>query len=149
MAHTFLLLPFAHTFLSPALASLPSSPSLLPPSQAFDEINTQTVYQCTGSPTPEVVESIMNAMLSDDFDGAFRTSWELMHDRGLALQDVLTALSELVVLLDVKDRMAKARLMASLADLEERLSVGTNEKLQLAGLVGLFVGMRPALIAGA
>ena len=106
------------------------------------------MYQCTGSPTPEVVESIMNAMLSDDFDGAFRTAWEVMHERGLALQDVLTSLSEMVVMLDVKDLMAKARLMASLADLEERLSVGTNEKLQLAGLVGLFVGMRPQLSAG-
>ena len=112
---------------------------------AFDEVNETNVYTCTGSPHPMVVEQILNSLVTEDFDTAFRNTWEVMLDKGLALQDILTALSEMVVLLDVKDQMAKARLVASLADVEQRLSVGTNEKLQLGGLVGLFVGMRPQL----
>ena len=55
--------------------------------------------------------------------------------------------SEFVSLLDVKQSQNKARLVASLADVEQRLSVGTSEKLQLAGLVGIFTQMRPLLVA--
>merc|ERR1712194_413530 len=47
--------------------------------------------------------------------------------------------------LDVKDRMAHANLVASLCDLEHRLSLGTNDKMQLAGMVGLFQVSRSAL----
>ena len=70
-----------------------------------------------------------------------------MSEKGLALQDVLTSLAEFVGNLNTKDSLSKARLVASLADLEHRLSVGTNEKLQLAGLVGLFVCARPQLVS--
>ena len=38
-------------------------------------------------------------------------------------------------------------LVASLADLEHRLSLGTNDKMQLAGMVGLFQTSRPQLIS--
>ena len=69
-----------------------------------------------------------------------------MSEKGLALQDVLTALTEHSKLLEVKETIQKAFLIASLSDLEHRLSVGTNEKLQLAGLVGIFVQMRDKLV---
>ena len=114
---------------------------------AFDEISVSNVYQCTGSPTPETVEAILSTLISDEFDVAFETAWNTMRLKGLALQDILTSLLEMVIMLEVKDSLAKARLVASLADLEHRLSVGTNEKLQLAGLVGLFVASRTALTA--
>lgn len=113
---------------------------------AFDEVNATSVYQCTGSPTPEDVESILGWMMTEDFGAAFANTWRTMGEKGLALQDILTKLAEFVALLDVKDAVHKARLVASLADLEQRLSVGTSEKLQLAGLVGIFTQMRPALV---
>jgi len=49
-------------------------------------------------------------------------------------------------MLDVKDRMAHALLVASLSDLEHRLSLGTNDKTQLAGMVGLFQTSRSQLV---
>ena len=62
-----------------------------------------------------------------------------------APQDILTELHNHVLLLEIRDPLAKAKLVASLADLEHRLSVGTCEKVQLAGLVGLFHHSRGAL----
>ena len=41
--------------------------------------------------------------------------------------------------------MAHALLVANLCDLEHRLSLGTNDKMQLAGMVGLFQTSRPSL----
>ena len=43
--------------------------------------------------------------------------------------------------------MPLARLVASLADVEHRLAVGTSEKIQLAGVVGIFMQSKAAIIA--
>ena len=40
-----------------------------------------------------------------------------------------------------------AALVASLADVEHRLAVGTSEKIQLAGVVGIFMQSKAAIIA--
>lgn len=114
---------------------------------AFAAVDTQSVYQCTGSPLPEDVESIVGWLTQEDFDTCFANCWTLMSEKGLALVDVLTKVSEFVTSLDVKEPIQMAKLVASLADLEHRLSVGTNEKTQLAGLVGIFVMGRPGLVS--
>ena len=89
----------------------------------------------------------MRWLTQEDFDSAFNQCWGVMADKGLALQDVLSKLAEFVVTLDVKQPIQQAKLIANLADLEQRLSVGTNDKLQLAGLVGIFVQMRSSLVS--
>jgi len=114
---------------------------------AFGEVNEANVYACTGSPSPQDTEAIMNWLLSQDFTPAFESIWELMTNKGLALQDVTTGLHEHVMAIEGCDQMSKAMLVASLADLEHRLSVGTSEKLQLAGLVGIFQQSRTALLS--
>ena len=92
------------------------------------------------------VASIFKGLTQEEFDQCFEQCWRLMSDKGLALQDVLTGLAERVTNMAVKEPIHLARLVASLADVEHRLSVGTNEKLQLAGLVGLFLQYRPGLV---
>ena len=62
-------------------------------------------------------------------------------------QDILSDLRYHVIYLDVKDSMAHSMLVANLSDLEHRLSLGTNDKMQLAGMVGVFQTSRSALKA--
>ena len=114
---------------------------------AFDRVDPTAVYTCTGSPMPEDIEAMLRWLTQEDFDACFEHCWRTMAEKGLALQDVLSKLSEFVVQLDVKEPIRLAMLVASLADLEQRLAVGTSEKLQLAGLVGLFVQFRPGLVS--
>ena len=57
---------------------------------AFEEISVANVYQCTGSPTPETVEAVLQTLVSDEFDVAFQTAWNIMRLKGLALQDILS-----------------------------------------------------------
>ena len=111
---------------------------------AFGEVTEEAVYKCAGAPPPQDVEMLLRSLLEDDYATAFKTAWELMQAKGLALQDIVTELHNHVLLLDVKSGLAKAMLVASLADVEHRLSVGTNEKVQLAGLVGIFSIQRSA-----
>ena len=111
-----------------------------------ETVDEASVYTCTGSPLPQDVESILRSLLQDDFTTAVHSIWSLMSDKGLALQDILSQLHSHGVLLEAKDRMAQAMLVASLADLEQRLSLGTNDKMQLAGMVGLFQTQRNQLV---
>lgn len=114
---------------------------------AMGEVSAANVYQVTGCPAPEDVEQLLAWLLQEEFGSALRLAWEAMCAKGLALTDVVTKLSEFVSLMDSPDPLAKARLVASLADVEHRLSVGTNEKMQLAGMVGLFQQARAGLVA--
>lgn len=114
---------------------------------AMAEVNASNVYQVTGQPTPEEIDAMFSCMLQEDFGPAMATCWQTMSSKGLALADVLTRLAELVNAVECPNPLDKARLLASLADVEHRLSVGTNEKMQLAGMVGLFTQARPGLVA--
>ena len=114
---------------------------------AMGEVSAANVYQVTGCPAPEDVEQLLAWLLQEEFGSALRLAWEAMSTKGLALTDVVTKLSEFVSCMDSPDPLAKARLVASLADVEHRLSVGTNEKMQLAGMVGLFQQARAGLVA--
>ena len=113
---------------------------------AFADVTPTSVYQCTGAPMPQDVEAMFGWLLQEDYARAFSLSWRMMADKGLALQDILSKLVEFVVLLEAKDKLSKARLVASLADVEHRLSVGTCDKVQLAGVVGLFHSARAGLV---
>jgi replication factor C subunit 3/5 len=115
---------------------------------AFDEVSPDNVYQCTGAPRPADVEQMMGWLMGEDFTSAFNNMWGLMSERGLALQDVLADLFKHVMCIEQKGTaMPLARLVASLADVEHRLAVGTSEKIQLAGVVGIFMQSKAAIIA--
>ena len=110
-----------------------------------DLVDEASVYKCTGSRLPQDIEFILRSLLEEDFSTGVHSIWALMTEKGLALQDILKDLRDHVIYLDVKDRMAHALLVANLCDLEHRLSLGTNDKMQLAGMVGLFQTSRPSL----
>jgi len=115
---------------------------------SFGLVSEENVYRCAGQPTPADTDAIFRSLMEEDFSTALSSVWSRLQDRGVALQDVLTELHHLVLALEAKP-LPKASLVASLADAEERLSVGTSERLQLAGLVGLFQLARPHLgVAG-
>lgn len=116
-------------------------------SLAFAAVNPTNVYQCTGQPMPADVQQVLEWLMEAEFPVVFARTWELMRDKGLALVDVTTELHKYVTYLETSKPIAKAMLVASLADLEQRLSVGTNEKLQLGSLIGVFHQARVAMAA--
>jgi len=110
-------------------------------------VSPATVYQVTGQPMPEDMQLVLQWLFEGEFADAFRQLHALMRDKGLALVDITTELHKYVSHMETTQPIAKAKLVASLADLEQRLSVGTNEKLQAGSLVGLFHQARVALAA--
>ena len=98
---------------------------------------------------PADSEPESEASSEEKFQAAYAQIHALMKEKGLSLIDIVTELHKYVPLFETNPKapMAKAQLIASLADAEQRLAVGTNEKLQLGGLVGLFYQARTAMAA--
>ncbi|KAI9456923.1 P-loop containing nucleoside triphosphate hydrolase protein [Boletus coccyginus] len=104
---------------------------------AYETVGEAEVYNCTGSPHPSDIETIVNSMLSDEFTTSIQMITALKTERGLALQDLLSGAYEYVETIDFKSQ-ARVYLLDFIATIEHRLSTGASEKIQLSALLGGF-----------
>ncbi|KAE9396868.1 P-loop containing nucleoside triphosphate hydrolase protein [Gymnopus androsaceus JB14] len=104
---------------------------------AYD-ISTETeIYNCTGSPHPSDIETIVKSMLSDEFTTAYHLMSTMKTERGLALQDLLSGVYDYIETIELKPH-ARVYLLDHLATTEYRLSTGGSEKIQMSALLGAF-----------
>merc|ERR1719295_2428526 len=108
---------------------------------AHNVVNEETVHECTGSPRDIDIKEILHFLLNKDFKAAFDGIRNKMDERGLALNDVISGIYQLVIRMKI-DSMVLCKVLSQLADLEHRLTVATNEKIQLASLVAIFQVVR-------
>ncbi|KAL2019754.1 hypothetical protein VTK56DRAFT_9198 [Thermocarpiscus australiensis] len=101
-----------------------------------ETITTQTIYDCVAAPAPDAIKKILNTLLStSDVTACLSTINSIKVAQGLALADIITALSEELVKLEVKPQVMITWLDA-LAEVEHRVSSGANEGIQTAAVVG-------------
>ncbi|KAM0330837.1 hypothetical protein ACHAQA_003792 [Verticillium albo-atrum] len=110
----------------------------LPDAQIVREtITTETIYQCIAAPPPDAVQEILQALLStSDVTSCLSTINSLKVARGLALADIITALSEEIYKLEVKPEVMISWL-DGLADIEHRVAGGAGETVQTGAVVGV------------
>ncbi|KAI9882412.1 MAG: tRNA (adenine(58)-N(1))-methyltransferase non-catalytic subunit trm6 [Watsoniomyces obsoletus] len=100
-------------------------------------ITETTVYDCIAAPHPEDIETILETLLkTTDVTTCLNTINTLKANKGLALADILTALGERLVDLEVPPQ-TRITWLAGLADVEHRLSGGGGEVVQTGGVVGV------------
>ncbi|KAI0339595.1 P-loop containing nucleoside triphosphate hydrolase protein [Trametopsis cervina] len=104
---------------------------------AYDLTGEAEVYDCTGTPHPADIATIVNSMFADEFTTSYKMISTLKTERGLALQDLLNGAYEYIEELEFKPH-ARIYLLDSLATTEHRLAAGGNEKIQLTALLGAF-----------
>eukprot|EP00056_Hartaetosiga_gracilis_P003790 m.67533 g.67533 ORF g.67533 m.67533 type:complete len:344 (-) comp11578_c2_seq1:354-1385(-) len=104
---------------------------------AFDAIDEDAVYVCTGTPLPSQIRKIVETLLNDSFKNAFRRIDEMKTSNGFALEDIITNVHELMFSVDIPVR-SRLLLLDRFATIESRLSTGASENAQLASLVGAF-----------
>ncbi|XP_006890469.1 PREDICTED: replication factor C subunit 5 isoform X2 [Elephantulus edwardii] len=112
---------------------------------AFGKVTEETVYTCTGHPLKSDIANILDWMLNQDFTTAYR---KLKTLKGLALHDILTEIHLFVHRVDFPSSI-RVQLLTKMADIEYRLSVGTNEKIQLSSLIAAFQVTRDLIVAQA
>ncbi|KAL3782022.1 hypothetical protein HJC23_003685 [Cyclotella cryptica] len=110
-------------------------------SMACEVVDERNVYLTSGAPLPNDVKMVMEWLLNDNFKEAYEKLTGMGAIKGYALTDVLTDLSTIVMGMDFPPGVL-AVLLDGMSDVEHRLAFGTDEKLQAASLVGVFVKAR-------
>ncbi|GAB1312613.1 Subunit of heteropentameric Replication factor C (RF-C) [Madurella fahalii] len=101
-----------------------------------ETITTQTIYNCVAAPPPDAIKKILDTLLStSDVTACLSAINTIKVAQGLALADIITALSEELVKLEVKPQVMITWLDA-LAEVEHRVSSGANEGIQTSAVVG-------------
>lgn len=102
-----------------------------------DTITEETIYNCIAAPPPEAIMKIVDTLLTtSDVTSCLSTINTLKVQNGLALADIITALSEQLVTMDVKPE-AMIRWLDGLAEIEYRISGGASEAIQTGAVVGV------------
>lgn len=100
-------------------------------------ITTETIYNCVATPQPAAIKKMLDTLLStSDVTACLNTVNTLKATQGLALADIITALSEELVKLEVKPEVMISWL-DGLADIEYRVASGAGETIQTGALVGI------------
>jgi len=108
---------------------------------SYDEVNESTVHECTGCPKDKDIERMLHAMLNKDFKAARDDVHAIMQHNGLALNDVIKGCYQLTIRMKL-DALVLCDVLSELADLEHRLTVGTDEQVQMAALVAIYQVVR-------
>ena len=113
--------------------------------QSTEEAITENdVYLTSGSPLPVDVRQILDWMMTESFAVAYENVITLCTTKGYALVDVLQDMTTLILEQDM-DNVALGKLLNGMSNVENRLAAGTDEKIQGASLVGVFVETREAM----
>lgn len=104
---------------------------------AFDIVNEDNVYTCVGHPLKSDIANIVTWMLNEPFSVAYSNTLKLKTLKGFALQDIISEVHNYVHRLDLPQNI-RIHLLIKLAEQEERLFKGTNEKIQLGSLIAAF-----------
>ena len=104
-------------------------------------VDEEAVYLTSGAPLPSDVDAVLQLLLNADFATAWHEICHLCTTKGYALADVIQDLTVQVVALDA-DPTTLAHWLDGMSNVEHRLAFGTDEKLQIASLVGVFCKTR-------
>ncbi|KAL8773853.1 MAG: hypothetical protein Q9209_001283 [Squamulea sp. 1 TL-2023] len=100
-------------------------------------ITNTTIYDCIAAPHPSDIALITDTLLQNpNITSCLNTINTLKSNKGLALADILTAVSEGLAQLEVPPQ-TRVTWLDGLAEVEYRLSGGGGETVQTGGLVGV------------
>jgi len=105
-------------------------------SKEKEEITETHIYECIAAPHPQDILQIMQTLLKSDITTSLRTIHDIKTKKGLALADILAALSEELCRLEVPPQ-TRVVWMEGLAEIEWRVGSGGGETVQTGGLVGV------------
>ncbi|XP_070494648.1 replication factor C subunit 5 [Chironomus tepperi] len=105
---------------------------------AFKDVTEDNVYTCVGHPLKKDIDNIVYWLLNDeDFKETYQKINKLKLDKGLALEDILTQVHLYIQRIELPPRVI-SQLIIKMGNIEERLSQGCTEKIQISSLVAAF-----------
>lgn len=101
-------------------------------------IDEKRVYSITSTARPEEINELLTLSLSGDFDGAESLLAQLLHERGIAPNELINQMYRALLKREMP-RDLKVKLIDHLGEADFRLSEGANSDIQMEALVARFV----------
>jgi replication factor C small subunit len=101
-------------------------------------IDEKRVYSITSSARPDEIEELLSLSLGGDFDGAETLLSQLLHERGIAPNELINQCYRALVKREM-DRGLKVRLIDHLGETDFRISEGADSDIQMEALIARFV----------
>lgn len=101
-------------------------------------IEPAMIYAITATAKPDEIEDLIHLCLTGNFEGAGRMLDHLLHDRGIAPQELIGQLYRAIVRRDLPDGV-KVRMIDQLGETDFRLSEGASSDIQMEALIAKFV----------
>ncbi|MBN1167531.1 MAG: replication factor C small subunit [Methanospirillaceae archaeon] len=102
------------------------------------EINPDMIYAITATAQPEELQELLNLCRSGNFEGAEQVLGTLLHERGIAPQELLGQLYRVVTRIDLLSDI-RLLLVDHIGETDFRLSEGANSDIQMEALIAKFV----------
>ena len=106
-------------------------------SHGATEISAEDLYATTGSPVPSDIEHIFSWLMSLPFSECYQRITAICQEKGLALQDILSAVFSKSQVYEVPPK-ARIFLVDALSQIEYNLNAGATDLVQLGAMVGAF-----------
>jgi len=109
-------------------------------------VDETSVYLTSGAPLPADIDTILDLLMNATFRKAATEIVAICTTKGYALADVLQELTIKLACVEM-DSVPLAMIFDGMSNVEHRLAFGTDEKIQIASLVGVFVKTRQTITA--
>jgi replication factor C small subunit len=103
-----------------------------------NKIEDKMVYAITSTARPDEINDLLKRSLGGDFDGAESVLAYLLHDRGIAPNELINQCYRAIVKMNL-DRGLKVELIDHLGETDFRLSEGANSDIQMEALIARFI----------
>jgi replication factor C small subunit len=104
----------------------------------WSTIDEKMIYAITSTARPDEINDLLARSLKGDFDGAESLLSHLLHERGIAPNELINQCYRAVLSLGI-DRRLKVRLIDHLGEADFRMSEGANSDIQLEAMIARFV----------
>jgi replication factor C small subunit len=101
-------------------------------------IDEKMVYAITSTARPDEIGDLLKCSLNGDFEGAESLLTNLLHERGIAPNELINQCYRAIIRLDM-NRELKVELIDQLGETDFRLSEGANSDIQMEALIARFV----------
>jgi replication factor C small subunit len=101
-------------------------------------IDEKMVYAITSTARPDEIGDLLKCSLNGDFEGAESLLINLLHQRGIAPNELINQCYRAIIRMDM-NRELKVELIDQLGETDFRLSEGANSDIQMEALIARFV----------
>lgn len=110
-------------------------------SMAMNKINQKNVYKCSGEPSATVFEKLIEHLKNKNFLEIYEYINKIRLENSLSLIDLIRRIDKFLFKFDL-DNKKLSSLIIDLSDIENNLSNGGSDEIQLGSMIACFMKLR-------